>query len=127
MAGKLGFAGNDDYYWRYFMKDIIYLTDENYESEAMNADVPVLVDFYADWCGPCKMVGPILEDLAVKYEGKAKICKINIDEQRKLAIANKVMSIPTLFFIKNGEIKERVSGALPQSVLEEKLDALISV
>lgn len=109
------------------MKDIIYLTDENYESEAMNADIPVLVDFYADWCGPCKMVGPILEDLAVKYEGKAKICKINIDEQRKLAIANKVMSIPTLFFIKDGEIKERVSGALPQSVLEEKLDALISV
>lgn len=109
------------------MKDIIYLTDENYESEAMQSDVPVLVDFYADWCGPCKMVGPIIEDMAAKYDGKAKICKINIDEQRKLAIANKVMSIPTLFFIKDGEVKERISGALPQSVLEEKLDALITV
>lgn len=109
------------------MKDIIYLTDENYESEAMQSDIPVLVDFYADWCGPCKMVGPILEDMATKYAGKAKICKINIDEQRKLAIANKVMSIPTLFFIKDGEVNERVSGALPQSVLEEKLDALISL
>lgn len=108
------------------MKDIIYLTDENYESEAMQSDLPVLVDFYADWCGPCKMVGPILENMAGKYAGKAKICKINIDEQRKLAITNKVMSIPTLFFIKNGEIKERISGALPQNVLEEKLDALIS-
>jgi len=109
------------------MKDIIYLTDENYESEALGSDIPVLIDFYADWCGPCKMVGPIIEDMAGKYAGKAKICKINIDEQRKLAITNKVMSIPTLFFIKNGEIKERISGALPQSVLEEKLDALISL
>lgn len=107
------------------MKDIIYLTDENYENEAMQSELPVLVDFYADWCGPCKMVGPIIEDLAAKYAGKAKICKINIDEQRKLAITNKVMSIPTLFFIKDGEIKERISGALPQSVLEEKLDALL--
>jgi thioredoxin len=109
------------------MKDIIYLTDENYESEAMGSDIPVLIDFYADWCGPCKMVGPIIEDIATKYEGKAKICKINIDEQRKLAITNKVMSIPTMFFIKNGEIKERISGALPQSVLEEKLEALLAL
>lgn len=106
------------------MSNIIYLTDENFTSEAMESDVPVLVDFYADWCGPCKMVGPIIEDMAIKYDGKAKICKINIDEQRKLALTNKVMSIPTLFFIKNGEIKERISGALPQVVLEEKLEAL---
>jgi len=108
------------------MKDVLYLTEENYESEAMSSDLPVLIDFYADWCGPCKMVGPIIEELAEKYAGKAKICKVNIDEQRKLAITNKVMSIPTLFFIKDGEIKERVSGALPQSVLEEKLNALIN-
>lgn len=107
------------------MKDIVYLTEDNYTLEAMESDLPVLVDFYADWCGPCKMVGPVLEQMANKYEGRAKICKINIDEQRKLAIANKVMSIPTLFFIKNGEIKERISGALPQEVLEEKLEALL--
>lgn len=107
------------------MKDIIYLTDDNFTSEAMESDLPVLVDFYADWCGPCKMVGPILEEMAGKYAGKAKICKINIDEQRKLAISNKVMSIPTLLFIKNGEIKERISGALPQAALEEKLEALL--
>ena len=106
------------------MKGIVYLTDENFTQEAMEADVPVLVDFYADWCGPCKMVGPLLDDMAAKYEGKAKICKINIDEQRKLAIANKVMSIPTMLFIKNGEIKERITGALPQAALEEKLEAL---
>ena len=109
------------------MKDVVYLTDENYEKEALESDVPVLIDFYADWCGPCKMVGPIIEDMAAKYAGKAKICKICIDEQRKLAITNKVMSIPTLFFIKDGEVKERISGALPQSALEEKLDALIAL
>jgi len=108
------------------MNDIIYVTDETYESEVMNSEIPVLVDFYADWCGPCQMVGPILETLAAQYKDKAKIVKINIDEQRKLAIANKVMSIPTMLFIKNGEIKERFSGALPQSVLEEKLNVLIS-
>ncbi len=108
------------------MKNIIFLTDETYETEVMGSDVPVLVDFYADWCGPCKMIGPSLESMADKYEGKAKICKINIDEQRKLAMANKVMSIPTLFYIKNGEIVERITGALPQSVLEEKMDALLA-
>lgn len=108
------------------MKDIIYVTEENYESEVMGSDVPVLVDFYADWCGPCQMVGPILETLAAQYEDKAKIVKINIDEQRKLAISNKVMSIPTMLFIKDGEIKERFTGALPQDALEEKLNTLIS-
>lgn len=103
---------------------MINLTAENYESEAMKSEVPVLVDFYADWCGPCKMVGPILTEMETKYQGKAKICKINIDDQKKLAISNKVMSIPTLFFIKNGEIVERITGALPQEELEAKLEAL---
>ncbi|MGI6731530.1 MAG: thioredoxin [Anaerovoracaceae bacterium] len=103
---------------------IVYLTEENYNAEAMESDLPVLVDFYAEWCGPCKMIGPVLEDMAQKYAGKAKICKINIDEQRKLAIANKVMSIPTILFIKDGEIKDRITGALPQAELEEKLEAL---
>jgi thioredoxin 1 len=65
---------------------IVYLTEENYNAEAMESDLPVLVDFYAEWCGPCKMIGPVLEDMAQKYAGKAKICKINIDEQRKLDI-----------------------------------------
>lgn len=105
--------------------NVLYLTEETFETEALKSEIPVLVDFYADWCGPCKMVAPIMDDMAEKYAGKAKICKINIDEQRKLAIANKVMSIPTLFFIKDGEVKERITGALPQSQLEEKLQSLL--
>ena len=105
--------------------NVLYLTEETFEAEALKSEIPVLVDFYADWCGPCKMVAPIMDEMAEKYAGKAKICKIKIDEQRKLAIANKVMSIPTLFFIKDGEVKERITGALPQSQLEEKMQALL--
>lgn len=104
---------------------MINLTDETFEQETMKSELPVVVDFYADWCGPCKMVTPILVEMEAKYDGKAKICKVNIDEHRKLAIAHKVMSIPTLFFIKDGEIKERITGALSQQELEAKLEAIL--
>lgn len=107
------------------MSNIIYLTEENYENEALKSSVPVLVDFYADWCGPCQALSPVLEAVADKYLGKVKICKLNIDASRKLAISNRVMSIPTLFFIKNGEIVDRVTGAMAQPALEDKLDALL--
>lgn len=103
----------------------IFLTEETFESEVLNSDLPVLIDFYADWCGPCKAIGPIVEKLAEKYEGKAKICKLNVDEQRKIALTYKVMSIPTLFIFKGGEIKDRIIGLQPQAVLEQKLDALL--
>jgi len=105
--------------------NIVYLTADTFEEEVLKSQVPVLVDFYADWCGPCQALGPVVDNLADKYAGKAKICKINIDEHRKTAISYKVMSIPTLFFVKNGVIAERVTGALPQPVLEEKLNSLI--
>lgn len=105
--------------------NVIYLSEETYDEVVLKSTVPVLVDFYADWCGPCQALGPTIDILAEKYQGKAKICKLNIDEHRKVALSNKVMSIPTLFFIKDGEIKERVTGALPQPVIEEKLEALI--
>lgn len=104
---------------------IVNLTDETFDTEVVQSNIPVLIDFYADWCGPCKMVAPVLDTLAEKYEGKAKICKVNVDEQRKLAISHKVMSIPTLIFMKGGEVVERVTGALPQAALEEKLNGLL--
>ncbi|NLP31310.1 MAG: thioredoxin [Clostridiales bacterium] len=103
----------------------IYLTEDTFEDEVLKSPIPVLVDFYADWCGPCKALGPVIDSLSDKYKGKAKICKLNIDQHRNLAIAYRVMSIPTLFFIKDGEIKERITGALPQPAIEEKLDALL--
>ena len=84
----------------------IYLTADNFEEEVLKSPVPVLVDFYADWCGPCQALGPVIDALADKYQGKAKICKLNIDEHRKVALSYKVMSIPTLFFFKDGKLRE---------------------
>lgn len=103
----------------------IYLTADNFEEEVINSKVPVLVDFFAEWCGPCQALSPVIDALADKYNGKAKICKINIDDHRKIALTYKVMSIPTMFFFKDGEIKERVTGGLPAPVLEEKIEALL--
>jgi thioredoxin 1 len=107
------------------MSNLTNLTEDAFDAEALKSDIPVVIDFYADWCGPCKMVAPIMDVLSVKYAGKVKFFKVNIDEQRKLAITHKVMSIPTLFFIKDGEIRDKITGAVPQPVLEEKIEVLL--
>lgn len=101
------------------------LTDENYEQEVLNAASPVVIDFYADWCGPCQMMGPVFDELAKEYEGKVQFAKVNIDEQRKLAMSNKVMSIPTLLFFKDGKQVDRVTGALDKVQLEGKVETLL--
>jgi thioredoxin 1 len=99
-------------------------TSENFEAEVINSDVPVLVDFYADWCGPCKMMGPVVEGLAEEFDGKAKVGKINVDEQPALAAKYNVMSIPFFAFIKNGELVDSEMGAVPKDRLAQKLSAL---
>ena len=104
---------------------IIYPSAETYEAEVLGSDVPVLVDFYADWCGPCQSFAPVLDMIADKYQGKAKVCKINVDQNQQLAITNKVMSIPTLLFVKQGEIVDRVIGGMPEDELAAKLDSMI--
>ena len=101
------------------------VNSENYEAEVTNSAVPVMIDFYADWCGPCKMLMPLIEELAGEYEGKVKIVKIDVDASQDLAQKYSVMSIPTLAFIKDGEIADRVTGAIPKDAIAEKLDALI--
>ena len=100
-------------------------TKENFNEEVMNSDIPVLVDFYADWCGPCKMMGPVVEELAKEYEGKAKIGKVNVDEQPELASKYNVMSIPFFAFIKGGELEESELGAVSKERLAGTLDRLI--
>ncbi len=97
-------------------------TDENFEKEVLNSDIPVLVDFYADWCGPCKMMAPIIENLAAEYEGVVKVGKINVDESPNTSSKYRVMSIPTLMLIKNGEIVDTTVGAVSKSQLTEKLE-----
>jgi thioredoxin 1 len=105
------------------MSDIQHLKEENWE--ATTGSGALVIDFYADWCGPCKMMAPAFEEAAGKYEGKIVFAKVNIDEQRKLAVANKVMSIPTLLFFKNGEVADRVVGVIDEATLTEKLNALL--
>ncbi|MDD3172742.1 MAG: thioredoxin [Herbinix sp.] len=98
-------------------------TDANFQKEALESNIPVLVDFYADWCGPCKMIAPIVAELADEYEGVFKIGKINIDQESATAEKYRVMSIPTLIIFKNGVPVDTVVGAVPKKALLDKLEA----
>ncbi len=101
------------------------LTEANFQSEVIDSSVPVLVDFWAEWCGPCKMIGPVLDQLSGELEGQAKIGKVNVDEARELAVKFNVRSIPLLLFFKNGEVKDQVVGAgVTKDQLKAKLMAL---
>jgi thioredoxin 1 len=99
-------------------------TEANFEQEVLQSDIPVVVDFYADWCGPCKMMSPVVEKLADAYNGQVKIGKLNTDEAQSLAAKYGVMSIPNIVFFKNGEVVDRQVGAVPQTVLEDKIKNL---
>ena len=88
----------------------ITLTKQNFESEVLKSDIPVIVDFWATWCGPCKMIAPTLSEIATEMEGKVKVAKANVDEQMELAIEYKVEVIPTLFFFKNGQVVKKTVG-----------------
>ncbi len=100
-------------------------TKENFNDEVIKSDVPVLVDFYADWCGPCKMMIPVVEELAKTYEGKAKVGKVNVDEQGELAEEFGVMSIPAFVVIKNGKVVDQALGAMTKAKLEAMLTGAI--
>lgn len=99
--------------------------DNNFEQEVMQAKEPVLVDFYADWCGPCKMMAPIVNELAEEYAGRMKIGKVNVDESPESAAKFRVMSIPTIVILVNGEVKDTVVGAVPKSELVSKIEAVL--
>lgn len=99
----------------------IELTDENFESEVLKSDLPVMVDFFAEWCGPCKMLSPIVEEVAREMDGKWKIGKLNVDEAPLTSQKYGVQSIPTILFIKNGEVVDKVVGFQSKEALIEKL------
>ena len=98
-------------------------TDENFEAEVLKADTLTLVDFYADWCGPCKMMAPIIDELSEEFAGTVKIGKLNVDDSPETSSKYRVMSIPTILFIKNGEVVETIVGAVPKAQLVEKINA----
>jgi len=102
----------------------VTLTDANFAAEVLQSDVPVLVDFWATWCGPCRIIAPIVEELAIELEGKAKIGKVDVDHNPQTAMNFGIRSIPTLLFFKNGQVVDQLVGAAPKRVLAAKLEAL---
>jgi thioredoxin 1 len=97
------------------------ITEANFEQEVLKSDTPVLIDFWAEWCGPCKILSPTVEELAKEYEGKLKVGKVNVDEQGNLAMRYNVMSIPTLKFFKGGNIVAELVGAAPKSTIDAEI------
>lgn len=101
------------------------VTEETFEQEVSKAELPVLVDFWAEWCGPCRMVAPIVEELAGEYAGRVKVVKIDVDDNQRLAMRYSIMSIPTLGVFKGGELVERIVGFMPKQELKRRLDGAL--
>ncbi|MFQ5650959.1 MAG: thioredoxin [bacterium] len=100
-------------------------TDDNFQSEVLSSDVPVLVDFWAEWCGPCKMIAPSIAELATEFEGRAKIGKLDVDSNQTVASQYGIRSIPSLLIFKNGEVVEQIVGAVPKNAIQSKLEATL--
>ena len=104
----------------------VELTDSNFEDEVLNSENPVLVDFWAEWCGPCRMIGPVVEELAGEYDGKVKVGKVDVDSNPEVSIKYGIRSIPALLIFKNGEVVDQIIGAVPKTHLSKQLDAQLS-
>jgi thioredoxin 1 len=107
------------------MADLLEVTDENFDTEIVNSDLPAVVDFWAEWCGPCRMVAPVVKELAEDYKGKIKVAKMDVDQNRQTPARFGIRNIPTLILFKGGEVAQTIVGAQPKSAIEEELKKLL--
>ena len=108
------------------MSEPIVLSDDNFSAEVLNSGLPVLVDFWATWCGPCRMIAPIVQELSGEYEGRAKVGKLDVDEAQRTAAEFGIRSIPTLLIFKGGKVADQIIGAVPKRQIAEKLEAVLA-
>jgi len=107
------------------MADLLQVTDENFDEEIINSDIPAMVDFWAEWCGPCKMVSPAVEELAKEYKGRVKITKMDVDENRQTPTKLGIRNIPALMLFKGGKVVKTIIGAQPKSSIDDELKKLL--
>ena len=108
------------------MAEPVEVTESNFDDTVLNSDVPVLVDFWAEWCGPCKMIAPTVHEMAVEYDGQLNVGKVDVDTNPNIAIKYSVTSIPALIFFKDGKPVDQIVGAVPKGVLKKKVDAVLT-
>jgi len=107
------------------MSDLVEITESNFNDEVIKSDLPVLIDFWAVWCGPCKMVAPVVEDLAKEYQGRIKVGKCDVDSNQQIAISYGIRSIPTLLIFKNGQVAKQIVGAVPKQHVAAQLNEVL--
>ncbi|MFV1884601.1 MAG: thioredoxin [Balneola sp.] len=108
------------------MANTVEFTDSNFDEEVLKSEHPVLVDFWAEWCGPCRMIGPVVEEMASEYAGKAKIGKVNVDHNPEVSVKYGIRSIPALLIFKDGQVVDQIIGAVPKTHLTKQLDAQLN-